>query len=162
MLTEEEFIQSIQQHQEILFKVCNLYMDTTADREDLYQEIILNAWKGIKNFKGQSKISTWLYSVALNTAISFFKKEKKQKDILALEKNKAVPDDGFNLEVEQLAAMNKAIAELSKVDKALVLLYLDDFSYRQIAQIIGITVNNVGVKMNRIKFFLKERSKKYL
>lgn len=78
MLSEKEFIHQIQQNQNIIHKVCHTYMDTKADREDLFQEILLNAWKGIKRYKGLSKFSTWLYRVALNTAITFYKKGKKR------------------------------------------------------------------------------------
>lgn len=138
-----------------------MYMDTKANREDLFQEILLSAWKGIKNFKGNAKFSTWLYSVALNTAITFFKKEQRQTLLHVPETNTHTNTD-INIEDEQLNAMNKAISELSRIDKALVMLYLDDFSHQQIADIMGITVNNVAVKMNRIKVKLKENSNKYL
>ena len=161
MLSEKDFINTVEQHQQILFKVCNMYMDTKADREDLFQEILLNAWKGSKNFKGDSKFSTWLYSVALNTAISFFKKEKKIQ--LTLDSASITHlHDPSDVQQEQLEAMNKAIAELSAIDKAIVMLYLEDYSYRHVAEIMGITANNVAVKMNRIKTILKESSKKHL
>jgi len=160
MLSEKDFIKIIQENQQIIFKVCNMYMDTRADREDLFQEILLNAWKGIKNFKGDSKFSTWLYRVSLNTAISFFKREKKQQQ--SIEAATFLVQENTETEQEHLNAMNKAIAGLSPIDKALVMLYLDSYSYQQIAEIIGITVNHVGVKMNRIKLALKENSKKYL
>lgn len=162
MLTEKEFIEAIQQHQQILFKVCNMYMDTKADREDLFQEILLNAWKGIPHFKGNAKFSTWLYSVALNTSISYFKKDKKHQSITIVEGNNTFFSEVPEIEEEQLVAMNKAIAKLSAIDKALVMLYLEDYSYQQIAEVMGITVNHVGVKLNRIKIELKEKSKKYL
>ena len=162
MLTEKEFIKAIEENQQIIFKVSNMYMDTKADREDLFQEIMLNAWKGIKNFKGESKFSTWLYRVALNTSISFFKKDKKEQKVLAWEKTKLSVPEAPSIETEQLAAMNKAISELSGIDKALVMLYLEDYSYQQIAEVIGITANHVGVKMNRIRVLLKENSKKHL
>ena len=160
MLSEKDFITTIERYQQIIFKVCNMYMDTKADREDLFQEILLNAWKGSKNFKGDSKFSTWLYRVALNTAISFFKKEKKIQ--LALDSANSLLQETSDDQQYQLEAMNKAISELSAIDKALVMLYLEDYSHRHIAEIMGITANNVGVKMNRIKTILKESSKKHL
>ena len=162
MLTEKEFLKAIEENQQIIFKVSNMYMDTRADREDLFQEILLNAWKGIRNFKGDSKFSTWLYRVALNTSISFFKKDKREREVLEWEKSQEAVTDKTNIETEQLAAMNKAISALSGIDKALVMLYLEDYSYQQIAEVIGITANHVGVKMNRIKALLKENSKKHL
>lgn len=160
MLSEKDFIKTIQQNQQIIFKVCNMYRDTKADREDLFQEILLNAWKGIKNFKGDSKFSTWLYRVALNTAISFFKKDKKQQK--AFEAERISYQEGSDNQLEQIEAMNKAISELSAIDKALVVLYLENHSHQQIAEVMGITANNVGVKMSRIKVVLKENSKKHL
>ncbi len=160
MLSEKDFIRVIQENQQIIFKVCNMYMDTRADREDLFQEILLNAWKGVKNFKGEAKFSTWLYRVALNTAISFFKKDKRQQQIV--QSRRILFEEGFDDQTEQVEAMNKAIAELSAIDKALVMLYLENYSYQQIAEVMGITANNVGVKMSRIKVALKENSKKHL
>jgi RNA polymerase sigma factor (sigma-70 family) len=161
MLSEKEFINAIQENKEIIFKVCYMYMNTKTSREDLFQEILLNAWKGIKNFKGKSKFSTWLYSVALNTAITFLKKEQRHSAVYFPETDTYHFNEP-DLKNEQLNAMNKAIEQLSDIDKALVMLYLDDFSYQQIADIMGITANNVAVKMNRVKARLKENSNKYL
>lgn len=162
MYTEKDFLAFIQQHQNIVHKVCNLYMDNAQDKEDLFQEILLNSWRGVKNFKGDSKFSTWLYRVALNTAITFFRKDKRQVHTDELKEQVAAVADNPWRQDEQLTAMHKAIAELSKIDKALVMLYLEDYDYAEIGNIIGITSNNVAVKMNRIKTKLKESSKKYL
>lgn len=132
-----------------------------SDREDLFQEILLNAWKGIHNFKGEALFSTWLYRVALNTAITFYRKEQRQVETaswppaLSLAHHTADNNEG-------LAAMHQAIAGLSPIDKALVMLYLEEYSYAEIGDIMGITANNVAVKMNRIKTRLRESSKKYL
>ena len=159
MLSEKEFIQEIRQNENIIYKVCNRYMDNKADREDLFQEILLNAWKGITRYKGLSKFSTWLYRVALNTAITFYKKGKKNS-MASGQANWF--DSNSDIQDERIIAMNKAINELSGIDKALVMLYLEDYTYQGIADIMGITVNNVAVKMNRIKARLKENCKKYL
>jgi RNA polymerase sigma factor (sigma-70 family) len=162
MYTEQNFIQAIKDNQNIVHKVCNLYMNNAQDKEDLFQEILLNAWRGVKNFKGDSKFSTWLYRVALNTAITFFRKDQRQIEITELkEQLSGIADNAYRQE-EQMTAMYKAIASLSKIDKALVMLYLEDYNYHEIAGIMGITANNVAVKMNRIKTKLKENSKKYL
>lgn len=162
MLSEKEFIKAIQDNQQIIVKVCNLYMDNPADREDLFQEILFNAWKGNKNYKGNSKFSTWLYKVALNTSITFFKKGKRNNSVFSKEVTGFEPPDPTDHLNEQSAAMNKAIIELSEIDKALVMLYLEEYNYQEIADIMGISANNVAVKMNRIKAKLKENSKKYL
>ena len=163
MSKEQEFISLLNEHQRIIHKVCNLYMDAHADREDLFQEITLQAWKAYGNFRGDAKFSTWLYRVALNTAITFFRKEKRQPDIFSTE---TVPDfnvnEAYDPIEEQVKAMYAAIGELSKIDKAIVMLYLEDYSYHDIGEMMGITANNVAVKMNRIKTKLKESTQKYM
>jgi len=162
MPTEKDFIQSIEQNQKIIHKVCNLYMQDGQDKKDLFQEILLNAWKGFGNFKGEAKFSTWLYRVALNTAITFYRKDLRQIETTELKEQVATIADNIVQQEEEMIAMHKAIAELSAVDKALVMLYLEDYSYDEISGIMGITANNVAVKMNRIKTKLKESAKKYL
>ena len=163
MPSEKEFIALLNEHQRIVHKGCNLYMDTHADREDLFQEITLQAWKAYAGFRGDAKFSTWLYRVALNTAITFFRKEKRKPDIYSTE---AVPDiethETQDLIEEQVKAMYAAIGDLSKIDKAIVMLYLEDYNYNDIGEMMGITANNVAVKMNRIKTKLKESTQKYM
>ncbi len=135
-------------------------MDDVAEREDLFQEITLQAWKAFTSFRGDAKFSTWLYRVALNTAITFFRKDKRQPQVLSAE---IFPDktDYHDPVEEQVSAMYKAIGQLSKIDKALVMLYLEDYDYKEIGDLLGITANNVAVKMNRIKTRLKEETKKH-
>ncbi len=163
MTSQNEFVSLLKTHQNIVHKVCNLYMDRHSEREDLFQEITLQAWKAFKGFRGDAKFSTWLYRVALNTAITFYRKEKRSPNIYSTD---LVPDTGFIEEINpieaQLKAMYTAIGELSKIDKAIVMLYLEDYAYQEIGEMIGITANNVAVKMNRIKSKLKEQSKKHM
>lgn len=163
MSIEQEFITLLNQHQKIIHKVCNLYMDLQADREDLFQEITLQAWKAYGKFRGDAKFSTWLYRVALNTAITFFRKEKRQP---ALFSTTTFPDenatDSPDPVEEQVRALYTAISDLSRIDKALVMLYLEDYNYNEIGEMMGITANNVAVKMNRIKSKLKEQTQKHL
>jgi RNA polymerase sigma factor (sigma-70 family) len=160
MANEQEFIQLLNKHQNIIHKVCSIYMDTPADKEDLFQEVTLQAWKAYPSFRGDAKFSTWLYRVALNTAITFFRKEKKQVPTFSTE---IFPDttDYHNPIEEQVKAMYKAIGELSKIDKALVMLYLEDYNYNLIGEMLGISANNVAVKLNRIKVKLKEQTQKH-
>ena len=160
MLTEKEFVELVNKHQNIIHKICNVYMDNVADKEDLFQEITLQAWRSVKNFRGDAQFSTWLYRVALNTAITFYRKEKKQ---VATTFTEHFPDakEEYDPVEEQVQAMYKAIAGLSKIDKALVMLYLEDYSYKEMAEVLGMTVTNVGVKMNRLKTKLKEETNKY-
>ena len=162
MQPEKEFIHLLNQHQKIVYKVCNLYMDLHSDREDLFQEITLQAWKAYGNFRGDAKFSTWLYRVALNTAITFFRKDKKKPDIYSTDTMPEKVEENTDPVEEQVKAMYAAIGELSKIDKALVMLYLEDYSYQEIGEMIGITANNVAVKMNRIKIKLKEGAQKQL
>ena len=137
-------------------------MDLHSDREDLFQEITLQAWKAYGNFRGDAKFSTWLYRVALNTAITFFRKDKKKPDIYSTDIIPEKVEENTDPLEEQVKAMYAAIGELSKIDKALVMLYLEDYSYQEIGEMMGITANNVAVKMNRIKIKLKEGAQKQL
>ena len=162
MQPEKEFIHLLNQHQKIVYKVCNLYMDLHSDREDLFQEITLQAWKAYGNFRGDAKFSTWLYRVALNTAITFFRKDKKKPDIYSTDSMPEKVEENTDPVEEQVKAMYAAIGELSKIHKALVMLYLEDYSYQEIGEMMGITANNVAVKMNRIKVRLKEGAQKQL
>ncbi|HNP24967.1 MAG TPA: RNA polymerase sigma factor [Panacibacter sp.] len=160
MQGENEFIELLNKHQNIIHKVCNMYMNNASGHEDLFQEITLNAWKAFPGFRGDAKFSTWLYRVSLNTAISFYRKEKRKPSVESATDFPEIADKAEDTE-EQLKAMHKSIAALSKIDKALVMLYLEDYSYEEISSVLGITANNVAVKMNRIKARLKEESKKH-
>lgn len=157
MPQEQEFIQLLNKHQNIIHKVTHLYTNNAIDREDLFQEICLQAWKSINSFRGESQFSTWLYRVALNIAITHLKKEKNKPTQTSLLPNETELENNNPIEL-QTQAMHKAIAELNKIDKALVMLYLEDYSYIDIGKILGITPNNVAVKMNRLKVKLKERT----
>ena len=160
MSTEQEFIQLLNKHQNIIHKVCSVYMDVYADREDLFQEVTLQAWKAYPNFRGDAKFSTWLYRVALNTAITFFRKDKKQIPTINTEAFHDTSEFHNPIE-EQVQAMYKAIGDLSKIDKALIMLYLEDYNYNDIGEMLGISANNVAVKMNRLKIKLKEETQKH-
>jgi RNA polymerase sigma-70 factor (ECF subfamily) len=159
MHQQQEFTSLITKHQKIIYKVCNLYVEDKTDRQDLFQEICLQAWKSYHLFRGDAQFSTWLYRIALNTAITFFKKEKKQVQAIyneVLHELRNVEDE----REEQFKAMYTAIGNLNKIDKALVMLYLEDYSYIEISETLGITPNNVAVKMNRLKLKLKEEAEK--
>lgn len=159
MLTEQEFIQEIRQHQKILHKLCYLYADTDEDRKDLFQEILLSAWKSNGNFRRDSKFSTWLYQIGLNTGISFLRREKRRPrsepfDLVTMGQVADLTDDTT---AEQFTALYKAISSLPNVDKAIVLLYMDDYDYATIGQLVGITPAYVAVKMGRIKEQLRQK-----
>lgn len=157
MPQEQEFIQLLNKHQNIVHKVTHLYTNTIEDREDLFQEICLQAWKSINSFRGESQFSTWLYRVALNIAITHLKKDKRKPQQTPILPTDSVQENQNPIEL-QTKAMHQAIAQLNKIDKALVMLYLEDYSYIEIGNILGITPNNVAVKMNRLKVKLKENT----
>lgn len=162
MSSAPEFIKFIRQHQKIIHKVCHLYIDNPTDREDLFQEILLNAWKSWPTFRNDARFTTWLYQVALNTAISSFRKEKRKPVQQVLDGELTLADTPDDESEQQFRAMYLAIADLNKIDKAVVMLYLEQYDYKSIGQMLGMTDNNVAVRMNRIKAFLKEAVKKHL
>jgi RNA polymerase sigma factor (sigma-70 family) len=149
-MDEAQFLSLIKEHQGIIHKICRLYRDSPEDREDLFQEIVYHLFKAIPGFREQSKISTWLYKIALNTAIASFR--KKKPDIAYTLTLPDLPEEQENEEVaikqERLFAVLK---QLNESERAIITLFLEDLSYRQIAEVIGINENNVGVKLNRIK-----------
>lgn len=149
-MDKTQFLLLIKEHQGIIHKVCHLYRDSREDREDLFQEIVYQLWKAIPAFKGQAKISTWAYRIALNTAIASFR--KKQPDISY---TLSIPDLQDEQPDEELAMRHElffaAMKQLDDGEKAIITLYLEELSYQEIAEIIGINENYVGVRLNRIK-----------
>jgi RNA polymerase sigma factor (sigma-70 family) len=155
---EKEFLQLITQNQGILYKVCSLYATDPDDKEDLFQEIVLQVWKSYPTFRKESKFTTWLYRIALNTAITSLRKQKKWLGKKSISKHELqIPEVLSDKDVlqDQVNLLYKGINELSKVERAVIMLYLEECSYQEIAQIIGITESNVGVRINRIKKKLK-------
>lgn len=156
MLSEQEFVRQIRQHQKIIHKVCHLYADKPEDRDDLFQEILLNAWKANSTYRRDAKFTTWLYQIGLNTSISYFRQAKRKPTQYGLEDVLQFPDLNDDSTEQQFAALYQAIGRLDKIDRAVVMLYLDDYDYTTIGQLLGITPNYVAVKMNRIKQQLKQ------
>jgi RNA polymerase sigma-70 factor, ECF subfamily len=156
MNRENDFIQTIELHRGIIFKVCKIYCPVDADCDDLYQDIVAQLWKAWGGFRGESKISTWIYRIALNTAISGFRKQKRNplKNSVDTEDVNLAQED-TRKKKEDLELLHMAISRLSDVEKAMIMLYLDEVSYEEIATIMGITQNNVRVKMLRIREKLK-------
>ena len=145
------FERMIVKHQQLIHKVCTIYGRSTADREDLFQEITIQLWKAFPSFERRSRFSTWLYRVALNTAITQKRKEKRKPKFDSLtDREMRIPEKEETGE-EDLEALHWAIRQLKNVDRALIFLYLEEKSYREIADIIGITPKHVGVKIVRIK-----------
>jgi RNA polymerase sigma factor (sigma-70 family) len=155
---QQEFLHKIEKHKGIIFKISKMYMDHNDDREDLFQEITYQVWKAYSGFRGESEFSTWLYRIALNTAIFFLKSEKKRSFINNEDftEYKIIEDDYDIEKEEKFSAMYKAINQLNPIDKAFIFYYLEDFSGKQIADQMGISEGNVRVKMNRAKNKLKD------
>ncbi|TWF45318.1 RNA polymerase sigma-70 factor (ECF subfamily) [Chitinophaga polysaccharea] len=151
-MDKQAFLAIITQHQGMLYKLCRLYRDTPEDREDLFQEMIYQLWKSFPSFKGNAKISTWIYRIALNTALASFRKKHLPVTYTDTFPEIAQPDHGDN---EQQELFFTALKQLSDAEKAIITLYLEDMSYQEIAGIIGIEENYVGVKLNRIKNKIK-------
>ncbi|HSH20238.1 MAG TPA: sigma-70 family RNA polymerase sigma factor [Draconibacterium sp.] len=151
-------MQIIKKNQGIIHKVCNIYCDDQEDRNDLFQEIVAQLWKSFPTFREESKFSTWMYRVALNTAITSFKKTKRRPDQNRLTyENFQVKDENYDIETEEeIKNLHRAVAQLTGVEKSIVLLFLENKKYEEIAEITGITQNYVRVKMNRIKKKLKK------
>jgi len=154
---EKEFLHIITENQGIIHKVCSIYCDLEEDRRDLFQEILVQLWKSYPSFRSESKFSTWMYRVALNTAITSFKKDKRQPDKSGISyENIQLAEEIYDTRTEeQIKMLNNAVAQLSGIEKSIILLFLEDKKYEEIAEITGITQNYVRVKMNRIKKKLK-------
>lgn len=150
-MEQTAFLKIISDHQKIIHKVCRMYRNTDEDRKDLFQEIVFQLWRSYPGFKAESKVSSWMYRIALNTAISVFRKPRPVIDY-----TENLPDYSENeVGQDQEEAMFAALKKLSESERALIALFLEDYSYQEIAAITGITENYVGVKINRIKEKLK-------
>lgn len=153
----ELFISVLQSHKGILYKIARAYCRNTNDREDLVQEIIIQLWKAFDKYNPVYKYSTWIYRIALNVAISFYRKENtRQKMSGSLNENMIVFAEEEEKETD-FGILQQMIKELNDLDKALMLLYLEEKSHREIAQIIGISESNVSTKINRIKNNFKQK-----
>ncbi|HEY1033060.1 MAG TPA: RNA polymerase sigma factor [Flavipsychrobacter sp.] len=160
---EQEFTTLIQQHERLVYKVCSLYAADAEDLKDLFQEIVLQAWSGYTRFRNESAISTWLYRVALNTAITHKRKKSRQlgtpvADMQLLH----VADASSQAYAEEYAILQKLVGSLPPLEKALILLYFEDRSYQEIADIMGISVSNVGTRLARIKEKLKKQAQPFI
>lgn len=155
---EQEFLSVIREYERVIYKVCYLYTTPNATLNDLYQEAMLNIWKAFPKFRRECKISTWIYRIALNTCISFIRKEKNIPEIVTLtqEADRSEEDDETQTMLQQLYRM---INRLGQLEKSIILLYLEEKSYEDISEITGLTVTNVATKLNRIKDKLKKMNK---
>ena len=156
------FTKIIKENESLIFKVARLYTNSTEDRDDLFQEIVIQIWKAFGTFKNDSKASTWMYRIALNTAISGLRKKKKQISWSSLDKTalnySEAQSDGQN---DKLEFLYQCIKELNEFDKGIILLYLENKSYSEIAEVIGLSETNIGTRISRIKQKMKSKIGEY-
>lgn len=154
---EIEFVEQLEEHQNILHKICKLYTTDTDSHKDLFQEMTIQLWKSYGTFRGDSKFTTWAYRVALNTAISLYR--EKQRKITTVQWDNALQNIQYEEyngdQEEQLSFLYIAVRQLNDIEKALIYMYLEDKDYREISETLGISEVNARVKMNRIKTKLK-------
>jgi RNA polymerase sigma factor (sigma-70 family) len=154
---EHSFVTELENNQNIVHKVCTLYTNDRDAHNDLFQEITIQLWKAYPKFRGDAKFSTWMYRVALNTAITLYRKSKKRVQTIDYDSVifKIKANEYDETEEQQLKLMYKAVKQLNDIDKALVFLYLEDKDYTEISETLGISEVNARVKMNRIKTKLR-------
>lgn len=149
---EKRFLHIVEQNQNIIHKICRMYRNRPEDQEDLFQDIVYQLWRAFPQYRKEAKVSTWMYRIALNTAMASFRKKRVNLDFTETLPEKTPPQKELSEQEEQMYA---AIRQLNDAEKAIVSLYLEDYSYREIAEITGISGNYVGVRINRIKEKLK-------
>lgn len=154
---ENTFVDLLEKHQNIVHKICRMYTHDQESHNDLFQEVTIQLWKAYPKFRGDSKFTTWMYRVGLNTAITLYRKSKKRVKTQEIDgvqyKLKAREYD--DTEEQQLKLMYNAVKQLNDIEKALVFLYLEDKNYSEISETLGITEVNARVKMNRVKTKLR-------
>lgn len=156
-LSEGKFAELIEENQSKLRHLCRVYSKNTGDEKDLFQEILIQIWKSLPSFKGEAEISTWMYRIGVNTAISFIRKKNTRQEYYSSYKKEqetkgaAYYEPEYERPDERTHKLYLAIDKLNVSEKAIITMYLDDFSYREIGFVTGMTENHVGVKLNRIK-----------
>lgn len=150
----DKFLEIVEENKKLIYKVSHMYCDSYFDKKDLFQEIVANLWKAYPRFNGHSKISTWIYKISINTAISWFRDYLKHKN--HIEYTDFVPNMVDDSEFDEInEVLYNSISHLGKIERAIILLQLDGYSYDDISEIIGLTKTNVATKINRIKLKLK-------
>ena len=154
---EQMFLSLLEKHKQIIYKVCFMYASDSESIDDLFQEVTLNLWKAFPRFRGESKTTTWVYRIAINTCVSWLRLSDRQPQTIPL----TVPMSDLmadEQERENLRELYTLINRLGKSERALILLWLEERSYEEIAETLDISISNVGVRINRIKAKLKNMS----
>ena len=162
-IDRKEFVKLIQENKGIIFKICNSYCHNKEKREDLAQEIVYQLWRSCHTFHSDLKFSTWMYRVALNVAISYYRKSKRSDAVVSLSDNLKDIEDDDDDDIEDEYEKNRRllqrfINELKELDRTLIILFLEAKSYMEIAEILGMTETNVATKIYRIKDQLKQKT----
>ena len=155
-----EFLRLLEEHKLIIYKICNSYCKNVSDRDDLAQEISYQLWRSYGHFNGRVKFSTWMYRVALNVAITFYRKTTSAGNLIQFAEPANEPEDKKDDDTEHeknISMLQQFINELKELDKALMILYLEEKKYVEIAEILGITETNVATRISRIKEKLKQK-----
>jgi RNA polymerase sigma factor (sigma-70 family) len=148
---DAEFLKDINENMGIAHKISRVYFDDIATREDVIQEMLYQLWKSYKGFQRNSKFSTWMYSVCLNTALTFRRQVKRDINLPLKKQHDEIPDPSASSQDEDIKQLFRAIGKLSPLNKAIILMYLEDLSYEEIATITGLTKSNVSVRLVRAK-----------
>jgi RNA polymerase sigma factor (sigma-70 family) len=157
-ITDDQFSALVEEHKGIIYKIANSYCRNAEDRKDVIQEIIVHLWKSHGRYDDRFKLSTWIYRIALNVAISAYRREKKRSErVSPLDEIIIEPTAEPDQPNSKVATLHHIIDQLDELNRALMILYLDDTSYREIAGILGITETNVATKINRLKLKIKEQ-----
>lgn len=155
---QERFQTLVDEHRKIVYKICAAYCRNVGDREDLAQEIVIALWRALDSFDGRVLFSTWMYRVALNVAISFYRRdERRTRPLAAIDDTVIAIREPDEREPEDVLLLYQFIEGLDELNKALVLLYLDGHSYREISDVLGITETNVATKLSRLKTSMKHQ-----
>ena len=154
---EKQFVDFVTEYKQIIYKVCYIYATDSDSLNDLYQETVINLWKSFPRFRGECQVSTWIYRISLNTCVSFYRKSKSHPEVVPISVDlEAFPEE--ESKTSQLRELYRMINCLKQLERALILLWLEEKSYQEMAEITGLSSNNVAVKLNRIKEKLKQMS----
>jgi len=153
-ILEEDFIRTVRENEKIIYKVCSFYVSEQSPMDDLYQETVFNLWKSFPKFRNESSYSTWIYRVALNTCISDFRKGSKYHRQVPLSLSDEIVFEPESM-ADEIRELYRLIYQLKNLERAIILLWLEEKSYQEIADITGLSLCNVGTKLKRIKEKLK-------
>ena len=154
---ELDFARTVREHKGTIYTVCYMFSKDEEEVADLFQDILVNLWKGFAKFRGESSVRTWIYRVSLNTCISAERKKKRKGETVPLDMDINLFDDSVE-DLKQIRMLQNRISRLGPFDRAIVLLWLENLSYDEIGAIVGITVKNVSVRLFRIKEQLRNMS----